>query len=203
VVPQLEPWYCWKGTWQLVGDCGGPKRCGPKPPSTTSAITCLYDIRSPRHLHSHSHSTTAQLSPPVPPTTPHITYHLHASCLPIGCSPPRLPVHDQVITVKERRRVSYSRDRVRLASESSDTDKELSLSHRSMQIGSRTLQQTTSSSSRDLLMQPVVSSGLQQLAGMPLLNTELCSVTPRPIFCQFSSSSACISSVSETVVVFS
>jgi hypothetical protein len=138
-----------------------------------------------------------------PPTTPHITYHLHASCLPIGCSPPRLPVHDQVITVKARRRVSYSRDRVCLASEISDTDRELSLSHRSTQIGSRTLQQTTSSSRRDLLMQPVVSSGLQQLAGMPLLNTELCSVTPRPIFCQFSSSSACISSVSETVVVFS
>jgi hypothetical protein len=110
-----------------------------------------------------------------PPTTPHITYHLHASCFPIGRLPPCLPVHDQVIMVKAGRRVSYSRDGVRLALKS-DTDRELSLSHRSMQIGSRTLQQT-------LLMQPVVSSGLQQLAGMPLLNTELCSVTPRPIFC--------------------
>jgi hypothetical protein len=167
----------------------------------------------PNHLRqlpqSHAYMTSGHHLHLTSITSTHLHFiyihviHLHASCLPIGRSPPRLPVHNQFITVKARRRVSYSRDRVRLASKISDTDRELSLSHRSTQIGSRTLQQTTSSSSRDLLMQPVVSSGLQQLTGMPLLNTELCSVTPRPIFFQFSSSSACISSVSETVVVFS
>jgi hypothetical protein len=179
-------------------------------PQSRAYMTSGHHVTS-THLHSHSRyrSTFTTFSPPKSHTDhlddiPYIhVIHLHASCLPIGRSPPRLPVHNQFITVKARRRVSYSRDRVRLASEISDTDRELSLSHRSTQIGSRTLQQTTSSSSRDLLMQPVVSSGLQQLTGMPLLNTELCSVTPRPIFCQFSSSSACISSVSETVVVFS
>jgi hypothetical protein len=120
---------------------------------------------------------------------------IHSSCLPIGCPPPRLPVHNQFITVKVRRRVSYSRDKVCLASESSVTDREHGdKSQFDRSTSSRTLQRLPSSSSRDLLIQPVVSSGLQQLAGMPLRSTQSsCSVTPRPIFCQFSSSSACIS----------
>ena len=104
--------------------------------------------------------------------------------------------------MKVGRRVSYSRDEVHLASEISDIDIDLSRSHRSMQIGSKTLQQTTSSSSRDIIMQLVVSSGLQQLTVMQLLNTELCSITPRPTFFQFNPSNARISYVSETVVVF-
>jgi hypothetical protein len=158
VVPQLEPWYCWKGTWQLVGDCGAKSGVDPNHPRQLP--------QSRAYMTSGLYVTS--ISPPLMPVTStplHFIYihvvHLHASCLPIGRLPPRPLVHNQFITVKTGRKVNYSRDGVRLASESSDTDGELSLNHRSMQIGSRTIQQTTSSSSRDLLMQPVVSSGLQ------------------------------------------
>jgi hypothetical protein len=125
-----------------VAACGGllgPEWCGPKPPSTTSAIMCLYEIRSPHHLHV--------TSTPLHFICIHII-HLHASCLPIGRSPPCLPVHNQFITGKARRRTSYSQNRVHLASESSDTNRELSLNPRLMQNRSRTLQQTTSSLSK-------------------------------------------------------
>jgi hypothetical protein len=137
-----------KGYMASCGELRGSERCGPKPPSKTSAITCLYDIRSPRHLHS----PPLHLHPRHPPSCIYI---------PIGCSLPHLPVHNEFITEKARRRVSYNRDRVHLTSEISNTNIELSISHRSMQIGSRTLQKTISSSRRDLLMQLVVSSGLQ------------------------------------------
>jgi hypothetical protein len=179
--------------WQLVGDCGPKGGVDPNHPRQLPQSRAY--MTSGHHVTSTHTPATAQLSPPVPPD--YSPYHLSPPCIMFSywmltstssCS---RPGHHS----ESGRRVSYSRDRVCLASEISDTDRELSLSHRSMQIGSRTLQQT-------LLMQPVVSSGLQQLAGMPLLNTELCSVTPRPIFCRVSSSSACISSVSETVVVF-
>jgi hypothetical protein len=71
---------------------------GPKPPSTTSTITCLNDNRS--------------------------QHHLHASCLPMGHPPPHIIVHDQLIIGKERIRASYSRCKVFLASKSFVTNKE-------------------------------------------------------------------------------
>ena len=129
-----------------VASCGGLRAqrwCGIKPPSITPTIMFLNDIRSPCHIH-------------VTSTHLHFIYihaiHLHASRLPIRNSPPCPSIHGHVITVKVGGRVSYSRDRVCLSFEISDTDKELSLNHRSTQIGSRTLQQTTSSSRTYLLM---------------------------------------------------
>jgi hypothetical protein len=66
--------------------CGGlraQKRCGPKPPSTTSAIMCLNDIRSLRHLHSHSlyRSTFATCIFHYTSPTPYSRYlhHIHTS----------------------------------------------------------------------------------------------------------------------------
>jgi hypothetical protein len=156
-------------------------------------------MRSGHHITSSTSTHTDSLSRSSTSTSSTSTH----PCLLIGCSASMSscsqPVHHRESEEKgqlQSRQSALSFRKLRHR-------QELSLSPRSRQIGSRTLQQTTSSSSRDLLMQPVVSSGLQQLADMPLLNTELCSVTPRPIFCQFSSSSACISSVSETIVVFS
>jgi hypothetical protein len=118
VVPQLEPWYCWKGTWQLVGDYG-PK--GGVDPNHSRQL-----LQSRAYMTSGLHVTS--ISPPLTPVTStplHFIYihdvHLHASCLPIGCPPPRLPIHNQFIIEKARRRVSYRRDGVCLASESSDT----------------------------------------------------------------------------------
>jgi hypothetical protein len=125
-----------EGYMASCGQLWAQKWCEPKPPSTTSIITFLNDIRLPPLI---------PLTTLSPLTTQHLSSHviyprIHSSCLLIGCMPPRIPIHDQLIIDKVRRRASYSRDRVRLASKISSTNKELSLSHRSMQNISKTLQ---------------------------------------------------------------
>jgi hypothetical protein len=136
--------------WQLMGYCGPKGDVDPNHPR--QLLQSHAYMKLGHHVTSIHTPATAQLFPHVPLTPPRITYHLHASCFPIGHSPPCLSFHDQVITVKVGKRVSYSRDGVCLASKILDTDRELSLSHRSTQIGSITLQQTTSSLRKYLLI---------------------------------------------------